>query len=121
MPFGSREATMSVLLQTIAVGAQLTLAADKVPELKYEASCRAAVQAANMPGRDESACLNDERTAKAKLQEDWSGFTAEQKSHCMALLRAGGMPSYVELLTCAEMGRAAANLPAASAKSPMGR
>ena len=102
---------MSVLLQAIAVGAQLTLVADKVPELKYEASCRAAVQAANMPGRDESACLNDEKVARDTLQKDWSSYTADQKSHCLALLKAGGMPSYVELLTCAEMGKAAGNLP----------
>jgi len=113
---------MSVLLQAIAVGAQLTLVADKVPELKYEASCRAAVQAANMPGRDESACLNDEKAARDKLQQDWSGFTNAQKTHCMALLRAGGMPSYVELLTCAEMDKAAASLPAGGAsKSQTGR
>lgn len=113
---------MSVLLQVIAVGAQLTLVADKVPELKYEASCRAAVQAANTPGRDEGACVNDEKTAKENLQQHWGEFTAAQKSHCMALLKAGGMPSYVELLTCAEMGKAAANLPAAkSANSKIER
>src|SRR4051794_20916356 len=93
--------SMSVLLQAIAVGAQLTLVADKVPELRYEASCRAAVQAANMPGRDESACIKDENAAKETLQQVWGGFSAEQKTHCMALMKAGGMPSYVELLTCA--------------------
>ncbi len=109
---------MSVLLQAIAVGAQLTLVADKVPELKYEATCRAAVQTANLPGRDANACMNDERAAKEQLQKDWGGFTAEQKTHCMALLRAGGMPSYVELLTCAEMGKAASNLPAGSGMLP---
>ena len=105
---------MSVLLQVIAVGTQLTLVADKVPELKYEASCRAAVQAAAMPNRDENACLNDEKAAKDTLQQEWSAFTADQKTHCMTLMKVGGMPSYVELLTCAEMGKAAANLPAGS-------
>jgi len=109
---------MSVLLQAIAVGAQLTLVADKVPELKYEESCRAAVQVANMPGRDASACMNDEKAAKEQLQKDWGGFSAEQKTHCIALMKAGGMPSYVELLTCAEMGKAASNLPAGSGMVP---
>jgi hypothetical protein len=28
---------------------------------------------------------------------------SSQKSHCQRLLKAGGMPSYVELLTCVEM------------------
>ena len=105
---------MSVLLQVIAVGTQLALVADKVPELKYEASCRAAVQAAAMPNRDENACMNDEKTAKNTLQQDWIEFTGDQKTHCIALLKAGGMPSYVELLTCLEMGKATTNLPAGS-------
>ncbi len=109
---------MSVLLQVMAVGVQLTLIADKVPELKYEANCRAAVQAANMPGRDESACINDEKAAKDTLQKDWSSYTASQKTHCMALLKAGGMPSYVELLTCAEMGKAAGHLPVGTGLTP---
>ncbi len=109
---------MATLLQIIVTGTQLVLVADKVPELKYESSCRAAVQAAAMPNRDENACLQDEKTAKGKLQQQWGEFTAEQKSHCLRLLNAGGMPSYVELLTCAEMGKAAANLPAGSKSNP---
>jgi hypothetical protein len=111
---------MSVLLQVIATGAQLMLVADKVPELKYETSCRAATAAAQMPNRNENACLQDEKTAKSKLQEDWANFTPEQKSHCIRLSSLGGMPSYVELLTCVEMSKAAADLAAneqAKAKS----
>ena len=103
---------MSVLLQVIATGAQLTLAADKIPELKYESSCRAATEAAAMPNRNENACLQDEKAAKAKLQEEWRQFSGEQRSHCVKLSTTGGMPSYVELLTCVEMSQAAANLAA---------
>ena len=103
---------MAALLQIIVTGTQLMLVADKVPELKYETSCRAAVTAAAMPGRNADACMRDEKTAKDKLQQEWGQFSAEQKSHCLRLMNAGGMPSYVELLTCAEMGKAAANLPA---------
>ncbi len=109
---------MAALLQIIVTGTQLVLVADKVPELKYEASCRAAVQTAAMPGRNADACMQDEKTAKQKLQQEWGQFSAEQKTHCMALLNAGGLPSYVELLTCAEMGKAAANLPPGSTANP---
>jgi hypothetical protein len=101
---------MSALLQVIVAGAQLTLVADKIPELKYEPSCRAAMQAAAMPNRNEDACLQDEKAAKAKLQQEWGQFSGEQKSHCVRLSTTGGMPSYVELLTCVEMSQAAANL-----------
>ena len=66
---------MSVLLQIIATGAQLVLAADNVPELKYEQSCRSATRAAAMPDRNEDSCLQDERTAKQKLSEEWKDFT----------------------------------------------
>ena len=109
---------MSVLLQIIATGAQLVLAADNVPELKYEQSCRAATQAAAMPGRNENACLQDEKAAKQKLVEEWKEFTPAQKSHCVRLSNTGGSPSYVELLTCVEMSKAAANLPAATGTIP---
>jgi hypothetical protein len=105
---------MSALLQVIAVGSNLVLVADKVPELKYERSCRAAVEAAAMPNRNQDACLQDEKAAKAKLQQEWGEFTGTQKSHCVKLSTTGGFPSYVELLTCVEMSKAAAELPKGS-------
>ena len=105
---------MSVLLQIIATGAQLVLVADSVPQLKYEQSCRAATQAAAMPNRNENACLQDEKAAKQKLSEEWKEFTPAQKAHCVQLSNTGGFPSYVELLTCVEMSKAAANLPASN-------
>ena len=67
---------MSVLLQIIATGAQLVLAADNVPELKYEQSCRSATRAAAMPDRNEDSCLQDERAAKQKLSEGVEGLHA---------------------------------------------
>jgi hypothetical protein len=110
-----------VLLQIIATGAQLVLVADKIPELKYEKSCRAAMQAAAMPNRNEDACLQDERAARQKLTEEWSQFTPAQRAHCVQLSNTGGSPSYVELLTCVEMSKAAANLPAANTTPTLDR
>jgi hypothetical protein len=79
---------------------QILLVADTVPKFKIE-SCRAAEQGSE--GRDAQGCFRDEQSAKDKLRETWSSFDASQKTHCQALLKAGGMPSYVELLTCMEM------------------
>jgi hypothetical protein len=112
---------MSVLLQIIATGAQLVLLADTVPELKYEQSCRAATQVAAMPNRNENACVQDENAAKQKLSEEWKEFTPAQKAHCVQLSGTGGFPSYVELLTCVEMSKAAANLPAANSTPAIDR
>jgi hypothetical protein len=78
-------------------------AADRFPEFKIE-SCRSAeTGAATLEGRTAQGCFKDEQTAKDKLKETWSSFDASQKLHCQQLLKAGGMPSYVELLTCLEM------------------
>jgi hypothetical protein len=102
---------MPALLPMMALGTHLVLVADKVPELKFEESCRAAVAAAATPDRDENACLSDEKQAKAKLDEEWNRFSPSQRQHCTQLSTMGGPPSYVELLTCVEMSEAAAGLP----------
>jgi len=97
--------------QALILGAQLLLVAEKVPELKVEPSCRAAMKATVGPGnRNENACIQDEKAARSALEKEWGQFTADQKSHCMRLLNAGGSPSYVELLTCVEMGKAVKDL-----------
>lgn len=102
---------MPALLPMLALSTHLALVADKVPQLNYEPSCRAAVAAASMPNRDENACIADEKQAKAKLEQEWDKFTPAQQQHCTQLSTTGGSPSYVELLTCAEMSQAAATLP----------
>lgn len=102
---------MPALLPLLALGSQLVLAAEKVPQLDFAPSCRAAVAAATMPDRNENACQTDEKQARAKLEQEWEQFTAEQRRHCTQLTMTGGPPSYVELLTCVEMSQAAAALP----------
>jgi len=105
---------MPALLPVFIVGSQLVLAADPVPELNVEPSCRAAASSAVMPGRNSESCLQDEKTARGKLKQEWSQFTAAEREHCLQLSRLGGSPSYVELLTCLEMAQAARQLPPAA-------
>ncbi len=103
----------------LAISAQLMLVADKIPQLNYQPSCRNAMQADVTSGpRNENACLQDEKTAKAKLRDEWGQFSADQKAHCLRLQNAGGMPSYVELLTCAEMGKAAKDMGSQKKSTP---
>jgi len=91
----------------LMLASQVLLVADKVPELKVEPSCKAAIAATVGTGaRNENACMQDEKAAKATLRKEWGQFSAAQKGHCIRLLNAGGSPSYVELLTCVEMGKA---------------
>jgi hypothetical protein len=103
---------MLSVFYVLAAGAQLTLVSERVPQLNYEPSCRAAMHATTGASstRTESACLSDEKAAKSKLHQEWGQFSASQKGHCIRLLNAGGSPSYVELLTCVEMGKAVKRL-----------
>jgi len=107
---------MPGLLPMVLVASHLVLVADKVPELNSEPSCRAATSAeiAISANRDEKACLRDETDARDKLRQQWGQYTPQQQSSCVGMSATGGYPSYVELLTCLEMSKAAAELPAES-------
>ena len=93
----------------LALSSQLFIAvADGVPEFDPSPGCRAAV--AVMPGSFE-ACMGDERTARSRLATEWLGFSAADRASCAGNETVGGSPSYVELLTCLEMSKAARALP----------
>lgn len=111
---------MPPLLIAVLVTSQLALAAE-IPKLDTKPSCRAAAAAAIGQNRNAEVCQRDEDAARDKLKQDWSGFTAAQRAHCTSLSRMGGSPSYVELLTCLEMAKAAASLPADVKKGRVAR
>ncbi len=88
------------VLLTLDPGQRL-VAADAVPNFKIE-TCRQAEESGSA-SRNAEACFQDEQNAKDTLLRNWSTYDSDQKAHCQLLLKAGGMPSYVELLTCVEM------------------
>jgi hypothetical protein len=92
---------MAAVLLALSSG-RILLAADAVPEFKIE-SCSAAEEMSGSAARNVQACLQDEQTAKDTLRQNWSSFDRSQRNHCQLLMKAGGKPSYVELLTCLEM------------------
>lgn len=102
---------MPGFLPIILIAPQIVLAANRVPELNIEPSCRAAAEAAVAPNREADVCKRNELTARGKLNDEWGQFTPVQKTHCVSLTGLGGSPSYVELLTCLEMAKAAKELP----------
>jgi hypothetical protein len=90
----------------LVVGSSLiTVAAEAVPTLKVEASCRAAGIEGMMTGRTADSCMNDENSARDDLKKAWASFSADDRSHCLSMVSTGGSPSYVELLSCLEMSR----------------
>ncbi len=48
-------------------------------------------------------CSRDEVDARERLQQKWTQFVAADKSTCLIETNVGGLPSYVELLTCLEL------------------
>jgi hypothetical protein len=96
----------------LLTGSFLVLAADQVPNLNIEPSCHAAATTATVLNRNEATCKRDEQDARGKLDQEWGQFTPTQRERCVSLSTLGGSPSYVELLTCLELAKAAANLPA---------
>ena len=103
---------MPALLPTILIASHIVLAADRVPEFNVDRGCQPAATAAVAPNRDTDACKRDEFAARSKLNDQWGQFTPAQQTHCVTLSKLGGTPSYVELLTCLEMAKAADALPA---------
>jgi hypothetical protein len=103
---------MPGLLPVLLASSHLMLAADRVPDFNVTPSCRASTQASGMANRDESSCKKDEASARDKLTQDWAQYSSAQKAECVRLTTLGGPPSYVELITCLEMSKAASSLPA---------
>ena len=118
---------------TMAASQCSAQAANEVPQLDVKPSCNAATQAANQlnkagdnlrPGdRSSDNCVQDEMNAKSKLGDEWTQYDVAQRRRCTRLATLGGLPSYVELLTCLEMAKQAANISAhqPAAKTRPGR
>ena len=103
--------TMPALLLIMLTASHLAVAANTIPKFDIEKTCRPASSAAVLPGRDSSACQRDENDARTKLEQDWTKYTATQRSDCASFAGLDRAPSYVELLTCLEMAKQASELP----------
>jgi hypothetical protein len=100
------------LVAATAVAAQADwAAAEGVPTLDVEPSCRAAADAAAMGAlagantRDLASCMRDETEARDSLSKEWAQFSGQDQQRCVSETKTGGTPSYVELLVCLEMMR----------------
>ena len=102
---------MPALLPIVLTALHVVLIADGPPKFNVERTCRPAAVAGVMPGRDASACQRDENDARDKLDRQWAGYSATQRRHCAGFVELDSAPSYVELLTCLEIAKQAAELP----------
>lgn len=89
----------------------LIAVADMVPNIDLKKTCSDAATVSGASTQDDiNSCLTDERHAHDELVKQWAQYPGTAKGRCV---RASSdyLPSYVELLTCVEMGRDAKGLP----------
>ena len=100
-------------IPALILAAQLaTPVADRgTPQFNTEPTCRGAATASSAIRSDRDVCMQKEKDARAELDKQWAGFPAPDRARCIEGTRAGGIPSYVELLTCLEMAQHARTLP----------
>ena len=84
--------------------------AAEVPTLDVSRTCRPI--AAEDGALNSDRCLKSEREARGQLAREWSDFPAADRTLCTQMATMGGLPSYVELITCLQMKRDVAKLPA---------
>lgn len=100
-----------MLFPAVLAGGHLLIAVvDKVPQLNYEPICRE-LESGKVGIKDSfEICVKDEAIAREKLARDWDTFTAADRASCVRGATMDRTASYVEVLTCLELGRDAHKL-----------
>src|SRR5438270_5522950 len=99
---------LALVLAFAALPASAALA-DSVPTLNVQATCRATPAVTLDQQGTYDNCMRSENAARDRLAKTWGKMRADWRSTCLKTPTLGGIPSYVELLTCVEMREAAAN------------
>src|SRR5690349_10012049 len=102
---------VAAALAGLALAGPARAADPKVPSLDVTPTCRP-MDKSDLMQLDESRCRQIEHDARDQLAKQWSNFPAADRSQCIATATMGGTASYVELITCLEMKRDVATLPA---------
>jgi hypothetical protein len=94
---------LSLVVMWLVFASRLVVvaAADEVPAYDFGPNCRSIATLNHSIER----CTSDEEEARDKLARQWNEFSSANKDICETVTRAAG-PSYVELLTCLQIGQA---------------
>ena len=103
---------INIVLVTAAALVATAAYASDVPRLNITPTCTPIGNDKTFP-IDTKQCLKTEQEVRGQLVQQWTNFPAADRSQCTAMASMGGMASYVALITCLEMKRAVAKLPAA--------
>lgn len=70
------------------------------PRLDYRSTCKVTPAVGMDQKATIASCIADEERARAALPPVWTKSSRASRSACLAETTQGGLPSYVELLTC---------------------
>jgi hypothetical protein len=87
-------------------------AAPDVPHLNVRPTCSPLDRNDKTIEIDTDRCLKTENEAREQLVLEWAKFPAADRALCVQTATITSMESYVDLLTCLEMRRDVAKLPA---------
>ncbi|HEY7296840.1 MAG TPA: hypothetical protein VH684_02795 [Xanthobacteraceae bacterium] len=102
---------MLPVVKAIALGTLIVAAADGVPKINVQPSCKAAAGGIIGLKQDIQTCLKEEQNVHDQLVKEWSQFRPADRASCTRLATMSGGGTYTELLTCLEMMRDARKLP----------
>ncbi|MFO1133849.1 MAG: hypothetical protein U1E30_01355 [Rhodoblastus sp.] len=74
--------------------------AQSAPRLDYRSTCKATPAVGMDHAATVASCLADEENARGALPPVWAKSSRASRAACVAETTQGGLPSYVELLTC---------------------
>lgn len=74
--------------------------AQSVPKLNYQATCNSTPPVGMDKKATIASCMADEKEAMAQLPPVWAKAKKASRDLCLAETTQGGLPSYVELITC---------------------
>ena len=84
--------------------------ADRVPQFNLEPTCQGAATASAAIRSTKDVCLQKEQQARDDLTGN-GRVCRRRQGRCVQSASAGGIASYVQLLTCLEMAKLARELP----------
>src|SRR3982750_508291 len=65
----------------LVLSAHLVLAADEVPRLNYEATCRALLPSGEQGKGLDQDCLNSQRRARSQVEQQWGQVSGAPRAH----------------------------------------
>ena len=109
--FQMTKATLLIVLAVTVLGWQTgAVAARDLPRFDVARTCRG--ESADRAKAFVDACLADEQKAQEQLTKGLDKFAPDIRQTCLGTSTSiAGIQSYVELLTCIEMGTAAKKMP----------